>query len=69
MMFALQLAGTLFAVAVVQIKPQMERLLNLPKDALTKEVKLCQDLMTLFVECVAPSAVTAQPVQVDIFPH
>ena len=45
-----QLAGTLFAVAVVQIKPQLERLLNLPLDALTKEVKLCQDLMTLFIE-------------------
>ena len=48
-----KLAGTLFAVAVVQIKPQLERLLNLPNDALTKEVKLCQDLMSLFIEYVS----------------
>ena len=48
----MQLAGSLFAVAVVQIKPQLERLLNLPHDALTKEVKMCQDLMSLFIEYV-----------------
>ena len=36
----MQLAGTLFSVAVVQIKPNLERLLNLPEDALTKEVKV-----------------------------
>jgi len=34
----MQLAGTLFAVATIQIKPNLERLLNLPPDALTKEV-------------------------------
>ena len=28
----MQLAGTLFAVAVVQIKPQLERLLGLPNN-------------------------------------
>ena len=55
----MQLAGSLFAVAVVQIKPQLERLLNLPHDALTKEVKMCQDLMTLFIEYQIPSDLLA----------
>ena len=48
----MQLAGSLFAVAVVQIKPQLERLLKLDHDAITKEVKLCQGLLSLFIECV-----------------
>jgi hypothetical protein len=46
----MQLASTLFAVVVIQIKPQLERLLNLPDDGLTKEIKLTQDLMKLFIE-------------------
>jgi hypothetical protein len=46
----LQLNSTLFAVLVVQVKPQLEAVLNLPPDALTKEIKLTQDLMELFVE-------------------
>ena len=48
----MQLSGTLFAVATVQIKPNLERLLNLPPRALTKEVQMCQDLMKLFIESV-----------------
>lgn len=55
----MQLAGTVFAVAIVQIKPQLERLLNLPSDALTKEVKLCQDLMSLFMQYQIPSDLLA----------
>lgn len=55
----MQLAGSLFAVAVVQIKPQLERLLNLPNDALTKEVKMCQELMQLFIEYQIPSDLLA----------
>ncbi len=51
----MQLAGTLFAVAVIQIKPQMEKLLNLPEDSLTKEIKLTQDLSKLFIEYQIPS--------------
>ena len=40
-----QLESTLFGVLVLHIKPQLELLLNLPPDALTKEVALTQDLM------------------------
>jgi len=35
---------------VVQIKPQLERVLNLPPDSLAKEIKLTQDLMDLFIK-------------------
>jgi hypothetical protein len=55
----MQLAGSLFAVAVVQIKPQLERLLKLDSGALTKEVQLCQDLMSLFIEYQIPSDLLA----------
>lgn len=46
----MQLSSTLFALGVVQIKPQLEKVLNLPHDSLTKEIKLTQSLMDLFIE-------------------
>ncbi len=52
---AMQLESTLFGVLVVQIKPQLERLLNLPSDSLTKEIKLTQDLMDLLMTYQIPS--------------
>jgi len=45
-----QLASTLFAVATIQIKPAMEQVLNLPPDALTKEIALTDSLVELFVK-------------------
>jgi hypothetical protein len=51
----MQLASTICGVLVIQIKPQIERLLNLPDGALTKEIRLTQDLMTLFIEHQIPS--------------
>jgi hypothetical protein len=51
----MQLESTLFGVCVVQIKPQLERLLRLPDDALTKEIQLTQDLLNLFIEYQVPS--------------
>jgi hypothetical protein len=56
---AMQLESTLFAVAVVEIKPQLERLLKLNADALTKEIRLTQDLMVLFIEYQVPSDLLA----------
>jgi hypothetical protein len=56
---AMQLESTLFAVAVVEIKPQLERLLKLNADALTKEIRLTQDLMELFIEYQVPSDLLA----------
>jgi len=52
---SMQLESTLFGVLVVQIKPQLERVLNLADDSLTKEIKLTQDLMQLFIKYQIPS--------------
>jgi len=52
---AMQLGSSVLGVCVIQIKPQLEKLLNLPPDALTKQMKLTQDLMKLFVEYQVPS--------------
>jgi hypothetical protein len=45
----MQLESSVFAVCVVQLKPQLEALLGLSDDALTKEIKLTQDLLSLFI--------------------
>eukprot|EP01036_Dinobryon_divergens_P035624 gene35624-46204_t len=52
---SMQLESTMFGVCVIQIKPQLETLLRLAPDSLTKEIKLTQDLMKLFVEFQIPS--------------
>jgi hypothetical protein len=46
----MQLEGSLFCMCVVQIKPQLEKLLNLPPRALVKERRLVEQLMKLFVD-------------------
>ncbi|HRH00808.1 MAG TPA: hypothetical protein PLR99_31415, partial [Polyangiaceae bacterium] len=51
----MQLESTLFAVCVIQIKPQLEQLLKLEPDSLTKEIKLTQELLSLFIEYQIPS--------------
>eukprot|EP00971_Amphidinium_carterae_P225034 4463973-Amphidinium_carterae.1 len=51
----MQLESTLFGILVIQIKPQLEKVLNLPPDSLTKEIKLTQDLMQLFIKYQIPS--------------
>lgn len=51
----MQLESTLFGVCVIHIKPQLEKLLKLPPDSLTKEIKLTQELLTLFIEYQIPS--------------
>jgi hypothetical protein len=52
---AMQLESTLFAVCILQIKPQLERLLNLPVDALTKEIELSERILSLFMTYQIPS--------------
>eukprot|EP01122_Echinamoeba_exundans_P013036 TRINITY_DN5621_c0_g6_i1.p1 TRINITY_DN5621_c0_g6~~TRINITY_DN5621_c0_g6_i1.p1 ORF type:complete len:1099 (+),score=366.81 TRINITY_DN5621_c0_g6_i1:411-3707(+) len=52
---AMQLESTLFGVLIIQIKPQMEKLLNLADDSLTKEIRLTQDLQELFMKYQIPS--------------
>mmetsp|Transcript_21314 Transcript_21314/g.66852 ORF Transcript_21314/g.66852 Transcript_21314/m.66852 type:complete len:916 (+) Transcript_21314:156-2903(+) len=52
----MQLASTLFAVLVVQLKPQVEKVLNLDPGALTKEIQLTETLMDLFIEYQIPTS-------------
>jgi hypothetical protein len=52
---AMQLQSTLFALCIVQIKPQLERLLNLPPASLIKDIALSDDLFELFVKYQVPS--------------
>jgi len=52
---SMQLESTLFGVCVLQIKPQLEKLLRLPNDSLTKEIQLSQDLLDLFIQYQVPS--------------
>eukprot|EP01094_Clydonella_sp_ATCC50884_P009527 TRINITY_DN1905_c0_g1_i4.p1 TRINITY_DN1905_c0_g1~~TRINITY_DN1905_c0_g1_i4.p1 ORF type:complete len:920 (-),score=379.55 TRINITY_DN1905_c0_g1_i4:79-2805(-) len=52
---SMQLESTLFGVVVIQIKPQLERLLNVPNDSLTKEIRLTQDLLEMFIKYQIPS--------------
>jgi hypothetical protein len=51
----MQLESTLFGICVIQVKPQLEKLLKLPPDSLTKEIKLTQQLLQLFTEYQIPS--------------
>jgi hypothetical protein len=52
---SMQLESSVFGVCVIQLKPQLETLLRLPDGALTKQIQLTQDLMSLFVEYQIPS--------------
>jgi len=52
---SMQMGSSLFGICIIQIKPQLEKLLKLPDDSLTKEIKLTQDLMELFIKYQIPS--------------
>jgi hypothetical protein len=55
----MQLESTLFGVVVIQIVPQLEKLLNLAPDALAKEVLLTEQLMELFIKYQIPADLLA----------
>ena len=52
---AMQLQSTLFAFCIIQIKPALEKILNLPPGSLTKEIQLTQDLLKLFIDFQIPA--------------
>ena len=52
---SMQLQSTLFGVCLIQIKPQLETVLKLSADSLTKEIRLTQDLMELFITYQIPT--------------
>ncbi len=66
---AMQLESTLFGVCVIQIKPQLERLLKLPPDSLTKEIQLTQELLSLFIEYQIPSDLISYDGPSEAAPH
>ena len=47
---SMQLESTLFGMCVIQVKPQLERVLNLNPGALQKEIALTQDLTEIFID-------------------
>ena len=51
---SMQLSATLLGVVVVQIKPQLERLLHMPRDSLTKQLQLLWELEFLLVRLQIP---------------
>jgi hypothetical protein len=51
----MKLSSSVFGVCVVQLKPQLEMLLDLPEKSLTKEIRLTQDLLSLFIDYQIPS--------------
>lgn len=59
---SMQLESTLLGICVLQIKPQLEAVLQLPPDSLTKEIKLTQDLLQLFIEHqISPDLLSYEP--------
>ena len=52
---SMKLASSVFGVCVVQLKPQLELLLGLDEKSLTKEIRLTQDLLSLFIDYQIPS--------------
>jgi hypothetical protein len=52
---SMQLASSVFALAVIQIQPQLERVLNLDNGALTKEIGLNRELMEFFTKYQIPA--------------
>ena len=52
---SMQLETSVFGVCVIQLKPQLEKVLQLPENSLSKEIQLTQDLMSLFIEYQIPS--------------
>ena len=56
---AMQLDSSVFGIWTVQVKPQMEALLDLSPGALTKEIQMSQDLLSLFVEYQIPPSLVS----------
>ena len=58
---SMQLESTVFGMLVIQIKPQLEKCLNLPQTSLTKEIKLTQSLIDIFLQYQVSSDLLSFP--------
>lgn len=52
---SMQLESSLCGIVVIQLKPQLEKLLYLPNDSLTKQIQLTENLLELFIKYQIPS--------------
>ena len=52
---SMQLDSSLLGFCVIQIKPLLEKILHLSDDSLTKEIRLMNDLLELFIDYQIPS--------------
>ena len=66
---SMQLEGSVFAVCIIQLKPQLEKLLKIPDDSLTKEIRLTQDLLELFIKYQIPSDLLTYDGDLNAEPH
>ena len=65
----MQLENTLFGICIIQIKPHLEKVLNLQHDSLTKEIELTQQLMELFIEYQVNLQHTYTPTSMHLHPY
>jgi hypothetical protein len=56
---SMQLEATLFGVLVIQIKPNLEKVMRLPTHSLAKEIQLTQTLLKLMMKYQIPSDLLA----------
>jgi len=52
---SMQMSSTLFAMATIPIRPQLERLLRVPEGGFLKEIALVEEILDLLVEYSIPS--------------
>ena len=65
---SMQLQSSVFGICVIQMKPQLEPLLNFPAKSLAKEIQLTKDLMSLFVQYQIPSDLLSFEGDSDVSP-
>ena len=57
----MQLESSLFALSIIEVKPQLERVLNVPPEILSQEIKLTQQLMELIIKYNIPADLLSYP--------
>lgn len=50
----MQLDSSVVGICIIQLKPQLETVLSLPSGSLTKEIRLTQDILSLFIDYQIP---------------
>jgi hypothetical protein len=61
----MQLESSVLGICVVQLKPQLEAVLALPPDSLTKEIRLTLDILSLFIDYQIPPDLISSDLEED----